>query len=127
MAMMKSYRNADLGLLLMRLALGAVFIAHGWAKVQGIEGVVVFFGSLGLPAVLAYVVTAIELVAGIAMVLGAFTGVAGVLLAAVMIGALCTAKLGRPLVGGYELDLALLAMAIGVALIGPGAYSLRKK
>jgi putative oxidoreductase len=111
------------GLLLIRLGLGVVFLAHGVQKLQGIEGVIGFFGKIGLPAFLAWAVAIIETLAGAAMLLGAFTGVAGVSIAIIMLGAIFTAKKSAAFMGGWEFDLVLLTSALGVALLGPGKYA----
>lgn len=122
------FQNRDLGLLLVRIAIAASFIAHGWMKFQNIDGVVGFFGTLGLPAFVAYAVATIELVGGIAVLAGVFTRISGVLIAAVMVGALCTAKAGLPFLngqnGGTEYEWVLLLVALGIAFAGAGRYSL---
>lgn len=110
----------------MRVILGLIFVVHGWMKIQGMDMTVGFFGTLGLPAVVAYLVAAIEFLGGLAVLLGVFAQCASWLLALVMIGAVVMVKSGMGLVGGYELDLALLGLAVGVALIGPGKYSLKQ-
>lgn len=115
--------NADVGLLLIRVGLAAVFITHGWMKLSDMDATVGFFASLGLSAALAWVVSIIEFVAGIMMLLGVYTCIAGGLLAVVMIGAIATVKGQMGFVGGYEFDLMLLLSAVGVALAGPGRYS----
>lgn len=112
------------GLLLIRLGLGVVFLAHGVQKLQGIDSVIGFFGKIGLPAFLAWAVAIIETLAGAAMLLGAFTGVAGVSIAIIMLGAIFTAKKAASFMGGWEFDLVLLTSALGVALLGPGKYAI---
>ncbi len=121
---MKWYQNPDLGLLLVRIALGLVFIVHGWQKVSNLTGTVGFFGSIGLPAFLAYVVAAIEFLGGLAILLGVWTRVVGVLLAAVMVGAIVTLKFKAGFSGGYEFDLTLLLIALAMSFSGPGRYAL---
>lgn len=119
--------NADLGLLLIRLALAAVFIVHGAQKFMNLEKTVSFFEMLGQPAFMAYVVAAVEVLAGLAMLLGIGVEIAGVLLALVMVGAIYLVKGKMGFLGGYELDLVLLLSALGVALVGAGRYALGKK
>ena len=122
---MKKIINPDLGLFILRLALAAVFITHGWMKVADLAGTVGFFGTLGLPALLAYLVSAVELLGGIAMLLGVFPQAGGFLLALVMVGAIWTVKWSKGFVGGYELDLTLLASALAIALSGTGRYTIK--
>lgn len=112
-----------LGLFLLRVVLGAVFIAHGWAKISGMEGTVGFFASLGLPAFMAYVVAWVEFLGGIAVILGVFTRIAAYLLAITMVVAIFLVKIKAGFLGGYELDLILLASALVVAWSDIGPYS----
>ena len=113
--------------LVLRLAVGFVFAMHGWQKLSmmGIGGVAGFFGSLGIPApeLAAIAVTAIELVGGIALILGVGTRVAGALLALDMLAALLLVHVGNGFfvdAGGFELVLTLGAAALFFALAGPG-------
>jgi uncharacterized membrane protein YphA (DoxX/SURF4 family) len=120
---MKSYASSDTALLLVRVGLALVFIAHGWAKFGDMEGTVAFFASIGLASFFAYAVAAIELVGGIAMLLGVYTGIAGILLAVTMLGAIGLVKFNGGFFGGYEFDLMLFLAAIAVALGGAGKYT----
>jgi uncharacterized membrane protein YphA (DoxX/SURF4 family) len=123
--MIKIKKNADLGLLLLRLAVGVIFLAHGWAKFAAMGDTITFFAKLGMPAVVAYAVAFIELVGGIALILGIYTELAALALVIVMAVALvyvkmATFKLG--LLGGYELDLVLLAANLTILFSGPGQH-----
>lgn len=121
--------RADLGLAILRLALGVVFIAHGAQKlfVYGIDGVSASFASMGVPlaGVIAPVVSIAEFLGGAALVIGLFTRVSAALLAATMAGALFIAHLpaGFFLPNGYEFVFALMGGALTLALIGAGSYS----
>jgi uncharacterized membrane protein YphA (DoxX/SURF4 family) len=117
--------NLDAGLLLLRIAVGIVFIAHGWSKFMNLEGATAFFASLGLASLFVYLVAAVELVGGLAVLLGLFTDVAGILLTIVMAFAITLVKFSKGLLGGYELDLVLLLAALGIAFMGAGKYALR--
>jgi len=119
-------KNPDLGILLVRLGLGLVFVFHGLIKIQNASGTSAFFKSLGLPLFVAYLVIAIELFGGIALIAGIMTRWAGWLLAFDMIGAIFLVKLhqGWP---GLEFELLLLLSAISVTLTGPGAYIVKKQ
>ncbi len=128
MKMYSQFKNKimrpDAGIFLMRLTLGLIFVAHGWSKLQGMEGTIGFFKSIGLGAFMAYAVALIEFLGGLSMILGIGTAVFGVLLAVVMVGAIFTVKSKGGLTGpgGFELDLALLGMALGIAMSGPGRF-----
>jgi len=102
---------------------------HGLVKFQGgVENTAGWFASIGLPGFLAYTVAFIELVGGIALVLGLGTRIVSALLGLVMIGAILKVKLAAGFLGngqsaGYELDLALLAMAASLAITGSRLYA----
>ncbi len=119
---------ADTGMFLIRLALGLVFIAQGWNKIQMMDGTVSFFASLGIASFFAYLVSWIELLGGIAMILGVWTKWAGILLACVMAGAIwyVTGGMGFMAAGGYAYNLTLLLAALGVAFAGPGGFTAHK-
>ena len=122
--MINKLKNPDLGLLLIRVGLALVFIIHGWGKWQNLDGTVGFFGGLGLAAFFAYLVATVEVLAGLAMLLGVWVDWAGLLLAAVMFTAIYLVKFDMGFVGGYEFDLMLLLSALGVAMMGSGAYTI---
>lgn len=122
---------ADAGLLIGRLALGVIFVAHGWQKFNDIGhgGVTAMFKGLGIPmpSLAAAFATWVEMLGGLALILGLLTPVAGVLLAANMAGALWFAHLDKGLFatkGGYELVLILGATALLLACTGAGRFSL---
>lgn len=125
-----SDRRVDTGLLVLRLAVGAIFIAHGWQKVFGfgMAGVTSAFTHMGVPlaGLVAPVVAVLELVGGIALVLGLATRIAGLLLAFDMFCAILIVhgKNGFFLPRGFEFVMGNLAMALTLAIVGAGAYSL---
>lgn len=124
-----SAAQTSAGLLLIRLVLGITFIAHGAQKVFtfGMSGVGEGFVQMGIPfgGVLGPVVSLVELVGGVAIVLGLFTRYAGLGIAAVMLGAIMFAHLpaGFFAPNGYEFALILMAAAAALATMGAGAYS----
>lgn len=117
--------NTDLSLLLIRVGLALVFLAHGWAKVSDMHSTIVFFSAVGLPAFWAYVVTAVEIVGGLCMLVGFGTGWAGVALAATMVGSITLVKISKGFMGGYEFDLMLFLSAIAISLSGAGEYTIK--
>lgn len=127
---MRTQLNHSIALLVGRVALGAIFVAHGWQKLNtfGIEGVQGSFTQMGvpLPEASAYFATFVELVGGVLLIAGALTPVAAGLLALNMFGALFTVHLENGIFvgdGGYELVLALGAGALVIALLGAGRFS----
>lgn len=123
-------RRLDVALLVLRLVLAAVFITHGYAKLfgMGVSGVTGFFTSIGvpLPGVAAPIIAVLEFIGGIALLLGAFTRVAAFLLACDMLGAiiLVHAAHGYGAPKGVESVLGNFGMAVAIALLGAGAYSI---
>lgn len=129
------------GLAVLRLAVGAIFIAHGAQKLfpvwggGGIAGTAAFFAQLGLsPAVpLAALVAVVEFFGGIMLVLGAQTVPAALALAIDMVVAIWKVHFANgffinwtmaPGQGhGYEFNLTLLGALIALMLTGPGAFS----
>lgn len=115
---------------ILRFALGSVFFLHGLQKlvVYGVGGTAGSFADMGvpLPALTAVFATVVELLGGLALLLGVFTRHAAGLLAVIMFGALVTVHLGAGffLPNGYEYVLVLLAGTVALALSGPGALAL---
>jgi putative oxidoreductase len=119
-----------LALLLARVAVGLVFVAHGWQKLftNGIDGTAAFFDQVGVPAAsaAAWFAAVVELAGGAALVVGVAVPVAGLLLLVNMLGALVFVHAGAGLFvdqGGYELVLTLGAAALLLAVLGAGRYS----
>lgn len=120
---MKTYPH--LGLVMIRLVLGVIFFSHGFIKFSdGIANTVAFFETIGISGFLAYVVGSIELVGGVLMILGLGTRIVSVLFSIILIGALITVKRSTGMLGGYELDIALLSMSLSLIIGGGGTYSL---
>jgi putative oxidoreductase len=123
----------EIGKVIFRAVLGLIFFIHGLSKFQGgISNTVGFFDSLGIPGSMAYVVALIELIGGIALILGIGTRIVSLLFAVIMVGAIFTVKLSAGFLGngqmaGYELELALLAMSIYFILSNRSTISLDHK
>ena len=117
--------NSSLGLLLIRLALAAVFLHHGIPKLLHFGDVVGFFTNVGLPvpAVSAAVVAVVEVGGALSMLIGIGTDISGILLTIDMSVAI-TKVLWSKGFGGWELECSLLLMALAVALAGPGRFVL---
>jgi putative oxidoreductase len=125
----------DLGLLVIRLVIGVLFIGHGaqklfgWFGGHGLKGTGGWFDSIGMkPGVtMALLAGVAELVGGLLFGLGLLTPLAAILIAATMFMAIVKVHGQNGLwatSNGYEYNLTLLAVAIGIALIGPGQYAL---
>lgn len=126
-----SRTQQEWAILILRIVVGVVFAVHGGQKLfmMGFGGVAGFFGSLGipLPLVTAIVVTVLELLGGIALILGIGTRYVAGLLVADMLVAMLTVHLANGFFasdGGYELVLLLAAGALYFAIAGAGSLSL---
>jgi putative oxidoreductase len=124
--------DADLGMLLVRLALGPMLVVHGWNKVRGpggLGGTARWFEGLGLRPgrVHAALASATELGAGLLVALGLCTGLAATAYVGLMAVAALTDHRGKGYFvfkGGYEYTLLIAVVAVGLAAAGPGAWSL---
>lgn len=121
----------DAAILLARVGIGVVFVAHGWQKffTLGLDRVGQQFAGFGVPQphVTAAVVAGVELVAGIALIAGILTPLAGVLLGVDMAGAFYFVHATHgPFVtqNGWELVVALGVGALLVAGVGAGRFSI---
>ncbi len=122
--MFDKFKNRDLGLLLLRLGLAAVFINHNFFIKFKIFGVIIhFFGSLGLPPFMAYFVSGVEVVGAVLLILGLFVEVAGVALAIDMAAAMYLTPWTQGFTG-HELEFLLGVMALAVAISGAGRYAI---
>ncbi|MBF4512040.1 DoxX family protein [Plantibacter sp. VKM Ac-2885] len=121
----------DAGLLLLRLALGVVFIAHGLQKflVDSIPGVASGFAGLGIPApeVAAVVVAGLEVVGGLLLIVGLGTRIVGALLAVTMAVAMVLVHLPAGFYaadGGFEYVMLLALASLALTLAGPGRLAI---
>jgi putative oxidoreductase len=120
--------NLDVALLVLRLALAAVLLYHGLPKVMNFGATVGGFQSMNIPApslTAAFAVLS-EVVGGILILLGVAVDLAGLLVIIDMLGAIVTVHWTSGFdftKGGWEHPFTVLAMALALALAGPGGYS----
>ncbi len=125
----------DLGLLIIRIMIGIVFLYYGSQKLfglfggHGIKGTGGWFESIGVkPGIPAAVLSGLgEFASGILFILGLFLPVAAIIITIIMAGAIAKVHGSKGFAagaGGYEYNLMLIVVAIGIALIGPGAYAI---
>lgn len=122
-------QHASYAATLLRLTLGIALLAHGLLKVFvfTMPGTVAFFASQGFAGWMAYPVTAVELLAGTAMILGIQSRIAALASLPVLLGAL-TVHIGNGWLftaknGGWEYPAFMAAAAVVVALLGDGAFA----
>jgi putative oxidoreductase len=117
-----------LALLLLRLAMGLIFISHGYPKLFGNPHQWVGnFEHLGMPGYFAYVAGILEFFGGMLLVAGLFTEIVGLLFAIEMTVALVKVHFPQgPLlqVKNYEFPLMLAVAGFVLATIGAGIFSL---
>jgi putative oxidoreductase len=126
--------QAEWGLLALRLAVGAIFIVHGWPKITGAKGMAAMLGGGEAKPVLVGVFTLqgiVEVGGGILMILGVLTQLVAVAFAVIMIGAIFLKntqwKTGfmAQQTTGWEFDLVLLAANILLFFTGPGEIAIQ--
>lgn len=124
-----------MGLLLLRVVVGLLFVGHGTQKLFGwfggnrIDGTAGFYDQLGYPRPrkMAVLAGATEAGAGLLLTLGLLTPLAAAAIIGLMISAIYTVHADNGLwntQGGYEYNLVLIAAAAALAFAGPGALAL---
>jgi putative oxidoreductase len=120
----------DAALLVARLVLGAVLVAHGWQKVAiaGIGATAEGFARMGVPLapLAALFASVVELVGGALLLVGAATALVGLLVVLNMIGAAVLVHIRNGIFvteGGWELVGVIAAAALALAAVGAGRYS----
>ncbi len=128
--------NPGLGLGVLRIVLGIVFIAHGWGKVfGGIGDTAGFFGSLGipLPTLAAWGIALLETGGGVLLILGLFVAPVAGLLVLHMLAGIFLVHLPNGFfvigagTGGYEFNLVLTAACLVLVMAGPGNWALQDR
>jgi putative oxidoreductase len=124
-------RLAPYAALVLRLALGVMLLAHAGLKVFVFTpaGTVKFFASLGLPEWFAYFIIALEVVGGIALILGVLARWFALVIAGELVGTIVLVHGAKGWLfsnagGGWEYPAFVAATAVALALLGDGAYAL---
>lgn len=120
-------RLKSLALLLLRIAIGAIFIYHGYPKLTHAAQWVGNFDRMGFPGYVAYVAGVLETFGGAVLIAGVFTRIAALLLAIEMAVAVLKVHglISNPAnVHNYEFPLTLCVSAFVLATVGPGMFSI---
>jgi len=122
------FTNIDLSSLILRLAVGTLFIVHGYPKLTAAQRAQggAWMKSMGMPAAMVPFGGIAEFFGGLALILGILTPIVAVLSALWMLSTtwFSMSKLKKKYVGGYEIDITLLLAALALALLGSGIYSI---
>jgi putative oxidoreductase len=122
-------RRLGLGLLVLRLALGAVFLVHGGQKLfqMGPGGTADMLGQMGIPgaSVIGPLLSIVEPLAGAGVLLGLLTRLAGLAIAIDMLGAILTFHIHHGFFVPMGVEFVMMNCAAGLALaaLGAGPYS----
>jgi putative oxidoreductase len=127
-------QQTEWGLLALRIAVGVIFIVHGWPKITGARGMAAAMTGGQAPPVLVGVFTLqglVEAAGGALLILGILTQLVAVAFAIIMVGAIAL-KAIRLKTGfmsqqttGWEFDLVLLAASVLLFLTGPGRLAIQ--
>ena len=126
--------NPDLAALILRVAIGGLFLAHAGLKlfVFTPAGTAGYFASLGLPGPLAYLVIAAELFGGIALILGLYSRWVALALLPILLGSIYVPHGAAGFIfsnpgGGWEFPAFWAVTLVVQALLGDGAYALKRR
>jgi putative oxidoreductase len=125
-----SKKQVDTGLAILRVVIGAIFVAHGGQKlfVFGLDGVAGAFGQMGIPmaGILGPFVAFVEFFGGLALISGLLTRLASLGLLSTMVVAILKVHLpnGFFAPNGIEFPLALLGSTALLAITGAGSWSI---
>lgn len=125
-------RTAPYAALILRVALGILFLAHAGLKIFVFTpaGAAQFFGSLGLPPALAYLTILVEVVGGLALIVGFYARIAALVLIPVLLGSIVTVHGSAGFFftnpnGGWEYPAFWAVGLLAQALMGDGALALK--
>ncbi len=130
---MRAFQTEDIGKLILRLTLGILLILHGVAKIFGGVGWLTgMLQNIGLPGFFAYGVYIGEVLAPLLVILGLYARIGALIIAVNMLVAIWLVHMNDIFTfakeGGWALELQgfFLFVALAVALIGPGRFSVKE-
>jgi putative oxidoreductase len=126
--------HTEWGLLALRIAVGVIFIVHGWPKITGARGMAAMMSGGEAKPVLVGVFTVqglVEVGGGLLLILGVLTQLVAIAFMIIMVGAIAL-KIGRLKTGfmatqttGWEFDFVLLAANLLLFFTGPGRLAIQ--
>lgn len=132
MSSSSNHASADYGVMLLRVSLGLMWIAHALLKllVFTLPGTAAFFNSVGFPGFLAYPVFTAEILGGLALVLGVYARQVSLALVPIMAAAAWVhfpnGWVHTSPNGGWEYPVFLIAASVAVWLLGDGALTIKR-
>ncbi|MGH2653782.1 MAG: DoxX family protein [Actinomycetota bacterium] len=127
--------QSEWGFLALRIAVGVIFIVHGWPKITGARGMAAGLGGGEAKPALVGMLTiqgVVEAAGGVLLILGVLTQLVALAFAIIMIGAIYL-KITQWKTGfmaqqttGWEFDLVLLAASVLLFLTGPGEIAIQR-
>ncbi|MDO8985353.1 DoxX family protein [Cypionkella sp.] len=130
----QSTSQTDLAALILRVSLGALFLAHAGLKIFVFTpaGTAGFFQSIGLPGPLAYLVILLEVLGGLALIAGYRTRTVSLVLIPVLLGAIVTVHFAAGFFftnenGGWEYPAFWIIGLVVQSMLGDGAASLSRR
>ncbi len=120
--------NPNLASLILRLAVGSLFIVHGYPKLtsQGRRMGGEWMKSMGMSTRFILLGGVVEFFGGLGLILGLLTPIIAGLFVLWMLSTiwLARSKLKKKYMGGWELDVTLLVSSLAIAALGSGLFSL---
>ncbi|MFB9222189.1 DoxX family protein [Paracoccus cavernae] len=125
--------SSDLAALILRVSTGGLFLIHGLTKlfVFTPAGTAGYFQSLGLPGALGYLTMTVEILGGLALILGVATRAVSLVMALVLLGAAWFGHVangfgfGNP-GGGWEYPVFWAIVMVALAALGGGRFAVTK-
>jgi len=119
-----NFGHRSFGLLLFRIATGLVFLMHGWSKVGNMPMVEGMFMGFGLPGATGIFIAWLEVIGGLALILGILPRLFGLLFGIEMLVAIFLTGFGRGLYKPHELEILLMLLSFGILFAGSGRFAL---
>ena len=118
-------QNLDIASILLRLAVGSLFLYHGYPKLTSMRKGE-FMKSVGMPTGLVPLGGVVEFFGGLGLLFGLLTPIIAFLAALWMLSTtwFSIAKVKKKYMGGYELDVTLILLSLALAFIGGGTFSI---
>src|SRR3989344_2957465 len=117
---------SDWSILILRIILGLVLLAHGWPKIKNLSSTAQNFAGMGFKPARFWgtIAAVVEFFGGLFLIFGFLTQSVALLVAIQFIVAILKVKGKQGFVNGYELDLLILGAALLLVTVGGGFYGL---